>query len=300
MNIKQVRYVCAIVDLGSFSAAAAREGVSVQAVSKAMAELEGALGEPLFERRSAGVTPTPLGRAFATRARHVLDEWDALERFVSSPAARDAHAAAGAPLRVGFCCPTYEGVERLVRLISTVMGKLLGRRVEVEMLRCSEGVDALRSGRSEALITLGPLAVEDVASIALGTVASGVVLPTDHPLAEREELTLEEIGAYPVLYPVGFEHFRQTVVDAYRRRGLGSELVEVASVDDIGDLYTHRNGYSFIAAGNITGAPSGFVLRPLRASDTVPVPICLSALRGSSSIDFLGFPRALSRLSFFA
>ena len=25
MNIKQVRYVCAIVDLGSFSAAAARE-----------------------------------------------------------------------------------------------------------------------------------------------------------------------------------------------------------------------------------------------------------------------------------
>lgn len=69
MNIKQVRYVCAIVDLGSFSAAAAREGVSVQAVSKAMAELESALGEPLFERRSAGVTPTPLGRAFAVRAR---------------------------------------------------------------------------------------------------------------------------------------------------------------------------------------------------------------------------------------
>ena len=40
MNIKQVRYVCSIIDLGSFSAAAAREGVSVQAVSKAMPELE--------------------------------------------------------------------------------------------------------------------------------------------------------------------------------------------------------------------------------------------------------------------
>ena len=74
MNIKQVRYVCAIVELGSFSAAAAREGVSVQAVSKAMAELESALDGPLFERRSVGVTPTPLGRAFAARARRVLDE----------------------------------------------------------------------------------------------------------------------------------------------------------------------------------------------------------------------------------
>lgn len=62
MNIKQVRYVCAIMDLGSFSAAAAHEGVSVQAVSKAMAELESSLGGPLFERRSAGVVPTALGR----------------------------------------------------------------------------------------------------------------------------------------------------------------------------------------------------------------------------------------------
>lgn len=49
MNIKQVRYVCSIIDLGSFSAAAAREGVSVQAVSKAMPEPEASLGEPLFE-----------------------------------------------------------------------------------------------------------------------------------------------------------------------------------------------------------------------------------------------------------
>lgn len=293
MNIKQVRYVCAIVDLGSFSAAAAREGVSVQAVSKAMAELEAALGEPLFERRSAGVTPTPLGRAFAARARRVLDEWSALERYASSPVAR---VAQDDPLRVGFCCPVYDGVDRLVRLISTVMGKVLGRRAEVEMLRCSEATDALSSGRSEALITLEPLSSEDVASVALGTVSSGVVLPDGHPLADRGELTLDEIGAYPVLYPVGFEHFSRAVVDAYRQRGLRSELVEVASLDDVGDLYASRCGYSFIAAGNITGVPEGFVLRQLRAADTLPVPIYLSFLRGPGSVDFLGFRRALSQM----
>lgn len=299
MNIKQVRYVCAIVDLGSFSAAAARESVSVQAVSKAMAELEGTLGAPLFERRSAGVTPTPLGRAFAVRARRVLDEWDALERFAGSPGARGAQLAVEGPLRVGFCCSAYEGVDRLVRLISTVMGKALGRRVEVEMLPCSEGLGALRSGRSDALITIGSLVAEDVTSVALGTVSSGVLLPVGHPLAERDELTLDEIGAYPVLYPVGFDHFCQTVVDAYCRRGLRSEVVRVEALADAEDLYA-RGGYSFIAAGNITGAPSGFVLRPLRASDTVPVPICLSALSGCGSIDFRGFRRALSRLSPFS
>ncbi|MBM6775139.1 LysR family transcriptional regulator [Olsenella profusa] len=59
MNVKQLRYVCSIVDAGSFSAAAAREGVSVQAVSKSMAELEGRLGTPLFERLSAACAPRP-------------------------------------------------------------------------------------------------------------------------------------------------------------------------------------------------------------------------------------------------
>ena len=295
MNIKQVRYVCAIMDLGSFSAAAAHEGVSVQAVSKAMAELESSLGGPLFERRSAGVVPMALGRHFAEHARRVLEEWEALERFAAAPT-----PASSSPQRIGFCCPVYEGVERHVRLISTVTGKVLGRHVDVEMLRCSEGLDALLLGRVDALITIGPLDGADVTSVALGTVSSAVILPADHPLAAREELTLDELGAYPVLYPVGFDHFSHTVVDGYLQRGLRSEPVEVGSGDDVADFYDRRHGYSFIAAGNITGAPQGFVIRELRASERAAVPICLTTRRGPGGIDTVAFRRALSRLSPFA
>lgn len=294
MNIKQVRYVCAIVDLGSFSAAAAREGVSVQAVSKAMAELEATLGQPLFERRSAGVTPTSLGRAFATRARRVLDEWEALERFASAPS-----AAAGAPLHMGFCCPVYPGVERLVKLISTVTGRVLGRRVDVEMLRCSEALDALRSGRSDALITVGPLEADDVACGPLGTVSSDVLLAADHPLAAKDELTLADLADYPVLYPCDFEHYAHAVVDEYLKRGLRSEVLEFPTNGVSAESVFDRNCYSFIFVGSVTGAPEGFVIRPLVHGDALPVPICLSSLRVSGCIDFVSFRRALSRLSLF-
>lgn len=294
MNIKQVRYVCAIVDLGSFSAAAAREGVSVQAVSKAMAELEATLGRPLFERRSAGVTPTSLGRAFATRARRVLDEWEALERFASAPS-----AAAATPLRMGFCCPVYPGVERLVKLISTVTGRVLGRRVDVEMLRCSEALDALRSGRSDALITVGPLEADDVACGPLGTVSSDVLLAEDHPLAAKDELTLDDLADYPVLYPCDFEHYCHAVVDEYLKRGLRSEVFELPTNGVSAESVFDRNCYSFIFVGGVTGAPEGFVIRPLVHGDALPVPICLSSLRGSGCIDFVSFRRALSRLSLF-
>lgn len=296
MNIKQVRYVCAIMDLGSFSAAAAREGVSVQAVSKAMAELESSLGEPLFERRSAGVTPTPLGRAFATRARRVLDEWEALERFASEPGV----APAPAPLRMGFCCPVYPGVERLVKLISTVTGKVLGRQVNVDMLRCSDALDALRSGRCDALITVGPLEADDVSCGPLGTVSSDVLVPQNHPLAAKSEVSLDELADYPVLYPCDFEHYCRAVVDEYLKRGLRSEIVKFSVGDAVPDAVSDGRCYSFIFVGNITGAPEGFVIRPLVRGEALSVPICLSTLRGPGGLDLVSFRRALSRLSLFA
>ncbi len=295
MNIKQVRYVCAIMDLGSFSAAAAREGVSVQAVSKAMAELESSLGEPLFERRSAGVSPTPLGRAFAARARRVLDEWEALERFASAPA-----AVANSPFRMGFCCPQYPGVDRLVRLISTVTCKVLGRRVDVELLECAEGLDVLRARRVDGLITVGTLEADDVACTPLGTVSSDVLVPLGHPLAAKSEVTLDELADYPVLYPCNFDHYCHAVVDEYLKRGLRSEVVRFSVGDAVPEPVADERCYSFIFVGNITGAPEGFVIRPLVRGDALSVPICLSTLRGPGGLDLVSFRRALSRLSLFA
>ncbi|MDO4428941.1 MAG: LysR family transcriptional regulator [Atopobiaceae bacterium] len=290
MNIKQVRYVCAIVDLGSFSAAAAREGVSVQAVSKAMAELEGVLGEPLFERRSAGVTPTPLCRAFATRAHRVLDEWDALERFASAPAI---------PFRLGFCYLEYPGIDRLVRLISAVTSKILGRQVDVELTPCVDALDALRSGREDALITMGPLEADDVACGQLGTVSSDVLVSTGHPLAGKDVLTLDDLADYPVLRPVGFEHYAHAVVDEYVRRGLRSEVVDLAPEGPSFDPSIVDRGYSFIFVGNVTGAPEGFVMRPLAKSDGLSVPICFSSLRRPGGLDLSSCRRSLARLSLF-
>lgn len=297
MNIKQVRYVCAIVDLGSFSAAAAREGVSVQAVSKAMAELESALGEPLFERRSAGVTPTPLGRAFAVRARRVLDEWDALERFASSPSS--ALADVRAPFNMGFCCPSYPGVDRLVRLIATVTSKVLSRHVEVKLVDCPDALDALRSGRCDALITVGALEADDVSCGPIGTVAYDVLLAVSHPLASKSHVTLDDLSDYPVLYPTLFEHFCESVVDAYRAHGLSSPVAEVSSEEMSVDFFTKQNGFSFIVAGNVTGVMDGFVIRPLAAGDMQPVPVCLSSLRGPVALDFVVFRKALSRFNLF-
>ena len=71
MNIKQITYLAAVIEHGSLSAAAKGQYVTVQAVSKAIADLERELGQSLFVRESRGVHPTPFGKAPAWPMRPV-------------------------------------------------------------------------------------------------------------------------------------------------------------------------------------------------------------------------------------
>jgi len=78
-----MRLLVAIAEAGSVSEAAESQHVSQPAASRAIAELEQALGDRLFERLSRGVRLTPLGRAFADRAASIVRQTDAAEREFS-------------------------------------------------------------------------------------------------------------------------------------------------------------------------------------------------------------------------
>lgn len=68
-----LRVFLAVVDTGSFTAAAKRLGTGQPAVSHAIKQLEGALGAALFRRQPGGVTLTGGGRQLADGARAGFD-----------------------------------------------------------------------------------------------------------------------------------------------------------------------------------------------------------------------------------
>lgn len=68
MNIKQITYLAAVIEHGSLSAAAKDQYVTVQTVSKAIADLERELGRRLFVRESRGMRPTPFCQEFGEKA----------------------------------------------------------------------------------------------------------------------------------------------------------------------------------------------------------------------------------------
>ncbi len=72
MELHQLRYVVAVAEEGSFTAAAQRERVAQPAVSAAVRTLERELGVPLFRRGRSGAQPTEAGTAVLVHARAAL------------------------------------------------------------------------------------------------------------------------------------------------------------------------------------------------------------------------------------
>ncbi|MEL6978670.1 MAG: LysR family transcriptional regulator [Pseudomonadota bacterium] len=94
-RLEQMRALAAVVANRSFTAAAARLGLTPQAVSKAVKALEEDLGARLLNRTTRVVQPTETGLAFYERARRLLDDFDELRA-----AMREEHRAPRGHLRL--------------------------------------------------------------------------------------------------------------------------------------------------------------------------------------------------------
>ncbi len=221
MNIGQIRYFVAAFEEGSFSAAARRQFVTVQAVSKAVADLERELGESLFSRRSRSVFPTDFGTAFYARASLALAEFEKLEKFP------EEYAQMGQPRSVKFalCAPKFPKMDQFLNRLSQLLSRGFGVQVDCSLMRMKEGVDGLLEGGLDAIITIGDLDNPEIECTRLCSMPTGVIVDTAHPLATREHVDAADLQDYPVLRSEEFDNFNESVLTIYQQAGLSSPVV---------------------------------------------------------------------------
>lgn len=87
MEVQQLRYICAIAELGSFSRAAEQCHVAQPSLSQQVQKLEEELGTRLFDRLGRSVRMTDAGRAFLPHARSVLHQLEAARTSVVNQSA---------------------------------------------------------------------------------------------------------------------------------------------------------------------------------------------------------------------
>ncbi|MBL8584977.1 MAG: LysR family transcriptional regulator, partial [Rhizobiaceae bacterium] len=72
MELRQLRYLIAIIDYGSFSKASGQLNVAQPALSQQIANLEIELAKPLLVRSARGVSPTDAGLRLYRQAQVIL------------------------------------------------------------------------------------------------------------------------------------------------------------------------------------------------------------------------------------
>lgn len=104
------RMFVAVLDTGSFAAAAERLGTSSGQASKLVSKLEADLGVQLLKRTTRALSATEVGQAYYERIRLLLEEFDALDASVRN--------ASGAPAgRLRLTAPKSFGTIQLAPLL---------------------------------------------------------------------------------------------------------------------------------------------------------------------------------------
>jgi len=136
-RIDALRLFCSVAELGSFTRAADREGITPGAASKQITALETRLQARLFERTTRSVRLTDAGAALLDRVQPWLAEYDALEDGVA-----DVSAAPAGVLRVA--APVDFGARRLIGPVTSFMAQWPG--VEIRMSLGDRMVDLVDEG----------------------------------------------------------------------------------------------------------------------------------------------------------
>src|SRR5947208_16952640 len=191
MDLEDLAAVRAVVDAGTFSAAAASLKVAQPALSRRIARLERELGGLLFDRLPRHAAPTPLGDAVASAAAAIINE-------VESARADAMAIARGAAGRIRMSS-LAGGIPALARGLSLFQQRHPEVVVELRALDAEAAVLALRERRVD-LATLPGSAVEPgLRSRKLARWRVVLAVRPDHPFASRRAIPISALADEPLL-----------------------------------------------------------------------------------------------------
>lgn len=274
MTISQLKYVLAIAGSSSIREAAGKLFISQPALSAAIRELEEELGIKLFKRTNKGITLSEPGREFLTYAKQAVSQYELIEdRYIAKN--RD---------KKHFSVSMQHYVFAVHAFVNTVKQFDSDRYVySVHETRTDEVLSNVRDLTSEIGIIAYSKSNKNIFKklfkeynlefYPLMVKNTFAYVWKDHPLADRAEISLEELREYPC---VSFDQSSDN--DFYlSEEALGNyefdKLIKSNDRATSSEIMAKLNGYS-IGTGIMTESVTlkdGFVTIKLREEDPLTI-----------------------------
>jgi LysR family hca operon transcriptional activator len=275
MELRHLRYFVAVAEEKNITVAAERRLHTAQpSLSRQMRELEIEVGAELMTRSAHGIELTAAGKVFLDHARLALAQVEA----ATAAARRAAHPEART-LALGFlsgCEP--EWLPAAMHILREELPKI---EVTISSKHSPQLADGLATGKLDAAFLRAEEQYPDLVYKVLIREPLIAVLPSDHRLASRETVSLQDLVGETFIgkadqAPV----LRSTIEDYIRRSGLHLEP-------------THRVEYLSMAM-SLIASTRGVALLPDFARNFLTWSVTSRPLDGEApSIDLvLGYHKA--------
>ena len=259
MTLTQLRYIIAIADTGSMNEAAKSLFISQPSLSLAVKELEKEIGTELFKRSNRGVSVTQEGMEFLSYARQVVEQYQLMEsRYIEKKNIKKKFGVsmqhytfavnAFVEMVKQFGMDEYEFAVHETRTYDVIQ--------DVKNFKSEIGILYLNDFNRKVLTKLFHESNLEFHKILECSIY--VYMWKGHPLADKEEITLEELREYPCL---SFEqggynsfYFAEEVLSTYEYK----RLIKADDRATLLNLMVGLNGYTLC---------SGIICEELNGSD---------------------------------
>jgi len=215
-ELRLIRYFVTVAEEGNVTRAAERLHISQPSLSAAIQQLEAQLRVELLVRAGRRVEITPAGELLRERGRELLEQADAVVDAV-----RDRHDAGASRLSVGLSPTARYGIAQRLLVACTT-------QIPAVMLYTLENTTGallrdIARGRLDLAITFcAPDPPSGVEMVLLRDEAAVAHLPSQHRLARRAQLTLEDLRDETILVAATDEShgFSRRVLSAFATAGM--------------------------------------------------------------------------------
>lgn len=281
IDLRQLRYLTAVIQYSSFSTAALHLNVTQPALTKSMRKLEEFLGVKLVERGASGVRPTIYGAHLNAYAKIILATVTEAQQEIDA-----LRGGSKGQMRIGA--------------VPSAMNTLLPRAIREFVAMHPHVQISISAGLNETLLTSLTEGVVDVAIVVMpprGRIQAlqdidfktlqeseiGIICSHDHPLAGSRSVSLEQLTGYEWVVPGRLEPDRRQLDQMFTSANLPapSVVTETTSVTMLRAMMAGTTYLSYLTRQSVQ-TTEDFVVLPLDRPTWVRTTI--AAYRRHSSI----------------
>lgn len=190
MDLLQLQYFCDAAKREHITRSAEALHITQPTLSKVISRLERELDCPLFFRSGKHVRLTPYGKVLLHHAEKVFDQLQQLQTELT-----DLKEGCSGSIRIGSCFPPREPPK-----IWELTGDFIREQPNIGMgilqLPPANLRQALYGHEIDIALTTMPIVGKGIQWIHLYDEPMGVIIAKDHPLAQKEVLSLSELSEF--------------------------------------------------------------------------------------------------------